>query len=72
MMWRALKALGYEPSGPFVTSILELKLDTTTSFEWQKYSQGSGRVPHYSDLLRVHWGGGAAPPPPPPIFETSK
>ena len=32
---RALKAIDYEPSGPFVTSMLELKLDPTTMFEWQ-------------------------------------
>jgi len=36
---RALKAMGCEPSGPFLTSLLELKLDVDTSFEWQKYSQ---------------------------------
>ena len=35
----ALKAMDYDPSGPFITSILELKLDTNTVFEWQKYSQ---------------------------------
>ena len=35
---RALKAMDYKPSGPFITSILELKLDTTTMFEWQKHS----------------------------------
>jgi hypothetical protein len=48
---RALKALGNEPSGPFVTSMLELKLDTNTAFEWHKYSQDSEEVPHYSKLL---------------------
>ena len=31
----ALKALGNEP---FITSMLELKLDTNTAFEWHKYS----------------------------------
>ena len=36
---RALKAMDYEPSGPFITSILELKLDVDTIFEWQKHSQ---------------------------------
>ena len=30
---RALKALGNESSGPFITSMLELKLDTNTAFE---------------------------------------
>ena len=48
---RALKAMDYEPSGPFITSILELKLDTTTMFEWQKHTQSSTEVPHYQHLL---------------------
>ena len=49
---RALKAMKYDPSGPFITSILESKLDTTTMFEWQKYSQESAEVPHYTTLLK--------------------
>ena len=32
---RALKTMDCEPPGPFVTSILELKLDSNTMFEWQ-------------------------------------
>ena len=48
---RALKSMEYDPSGPFITSILELKLDTTTLFEWQKHSQSQTEVPHYQDLL---------------------
>ena len=48
---RALKSMGYEPSGPFVASILELKLDQTTLFEWQKHSQSSASIPHYRELL---------------------
>ena len=48
---RALKAMDYDPSGPFITSTLELKLDTTTMFEWQKHSQTSTEVPHNQDLL---------------------
>ena len=48
---QALKAMDYEPSGPFITSVLELKLDTTTMFEWQKLSQEYPKVPHYQDLL---------------------
>ena len=48
---RALKAMDYEPFGPFVTSVLELKLDTNTMFEWQKHSQDSTDVPHYRKLL---------------------
>ena len=48
---RALKALGYEPSGSFITSLLELKLDVNTMFEWQKHSQVTTDVPHFNDLL---------------------
>ena len=48
---RALKAMDYEPSGHFVTSLLELKLDPGTMFEWQKYSQESTTVPHFNALL---------------------
>ena len=48
---RALKAIGSEPPGPFITSVLELKLNPTTMFEWQKYSQESTEVPHNNDLL---------------------
>ena len=48
---RALKAMDYEPSGPFITSVLELKLDVNTMFEWQKHSQDSTDVPHYLKLL---------------------
>lgn len=47
---RTLKAMDYEPSGPFITSVLELKLDTNTMFEWQKFSQDSTDVPHYVKL----------------------
>ena len=32
---RALKAMGHEPPGPFITSLLEIKLDTNTILEWQ-------------------------------------
>ena len=48
---RALKAMDYEPSGPFITSVLELKLDVNTMFEWQKHSQSTTTVPHYGELL---------------------
>ena len=48
---RALKAMEYEPSGSFITSVLELKLDVNTMFEWQKHSQDSNDVPHYQKLL---------------------
>ena len=48
---RALKAMGQDPSGPFITSLLELKLDQNTLFEWQKCSQSSKDIPHYTKLL---------------------
>ena len=48
---RALKAMKKEPSAPFITSLLEMKLDPTTMFEWQRASQGSVDVPNYADLL---------------------
>ena len=48
---RALKAMGSDPSGAFITSMLELKLDVNTMFEWQHHSQSSTGVPHYKQLL---------------------
>ena len=48
---RALKAMDCEAPGPFVTSVLELKLDPNTMFEWQRHSQESADVPHYNKLL---------------------
>ncbi len=48
---RALKSMGYEPSGPFISSTLELKLDQSTMFEWQKQSQKSDGVPQPQELL---------------------
>ena len=42
---RALKSMGHDPSGPFITSTLELKLDQTTMFEWQKHSLKSESIP---------------------------
>ncbi len=43
---RALKSMKYDP-GP---SVLELKLDATTTFEWQKHCHTQRKVPHYQDL----------------------
>ena len=48
---RALRALGQEPSPAFITSVIELKLDTTTMFEWQRHTQGQTEVPHYREIL---------------------
>ena len=35
----ALRSMDYEPSAPFITSLLKLKLDATTMFEWQCHTQ---------------------------------
>ena len=48
---RALKAMGHEPPGPFITSLLEIKLDANTMFEWQRHSQESAGLPHFSKIL---------------------
>jgi hypothetical protein len=39
--------MGCAPQGPFITSILELKLNDTTSFKWQDLPD----FPHYNKLL---------------------
>ena len=31
---RALRSMDYEPTGAFLTSLLQLKLDSTTLLEW--------------------------------------
>ncbi len=36
----------------FITSLLELKLDKDTMFEWQKASQEIEKIPHSNDLLK--------------------
>lgn len=48
---RALGTLGCDLPGTFVTSLIELKLDVDTLFEWQKHSQDESDVPDYEDLL---------------------
>ncbi len=48
---RALKAMKYDPPGHFITSMIELKLDPGTMFEWQKHTQTSSTVPHFDALL---------------------
>ena len=47
---RALKAMGYEPSGPFVTSVIESKLDQTTMFEWQRHLQEPNQALHLPEI----------------------
>ena len=48
---RALRAMGHDPAGSFITSMLEMKLDVNTMFEWQKESQSAEDIPPYVDLL---------------------
>ena len=43
--------MGHEPSKTFLTSLLQLKLDQTTCFEWQKHNQSEADVVSYTDLL---------------------
>ena len=40
-----------DPTGSFITALLELKLDKDTMFEWRKASQDTKTTPHYNDLL---------------------
>ena len=46
-----MTAVGHVLSGPFITSVIELKLDTNTMFEWQKYSHDKSDVPNHNQLL---------------------
>ena len=46
----ALKAMGQEPSSSFI-SLIELKLDPTTMFEWQCHTQNQVEVPHCKEVL---------------------
>ena len=48
---RALKTLGCNLPGQFITSMIELKLDANTLFEWQRHTQTEMEVPHYQQLL---------------------
>ena len=41
----------YEPC-LFVTSLMELKLDQATAFEWQRHIQGALKVARCSELLK--------------------
>ena len=44
---QVLKVMDYEP-GPFVTSLIEMRLDQATAFEWQRHIQGTTKVPYHS------------------------
>ena len=41
-----------DPYGPFVTALVELKLDQLTMFEWQRQSQDATDMPHFERLLK--------------------
>ena len=43
---RVLKTMYYDPSGSFITSLIETKLDRSTMFEWQRHTQEKSDVPH--------------------------
>ena len=47
----ALKSMEQELSPSFITSIIELKLDPTTIFEWQRHTQSQNEVLHYREML---------------------
>ena len=50
---RALKSMGLEPDSSFITSMIELKLDPGTMFEWQKHTQDLVEdVPGCQDLIQ--------------------
>lgn len=49
--FHALKTLRCNLPGQFITSMIELKLDIDTLFEWQKHSQVETNVCHYEALL---------------------
>ena len=48
---RALRTIGCDPSGPFVTLLIKMKLNQSTMFEWQKHTQENSDVPHYAEIL---------------------
>ena len=48
----ALMAMKQGTTESCITAMLEPKLDQATMFEWQRHSQDSNDVPHYSALLQ--------------------
>lgn len=48
---RALDSSDSEQFSQFITSLIQLKLDSDTMFEWQKHTQEMKNVPHYHELL---------------------
>ncbi len=48
---RALDAVESEPHSRFITSMIQLKLDSNTLFEWQKHTQNTIEVPSFQEIL---------------------
>ena len=46
-----LKAVKYEPSGAFITALLEMKLEQSTMFELQRHAHRKTNVPHFMDFF---------------------
>lgn len=55
LCFNILKAMGHELSNLFITSLVELKLDVTTMFEWHRHTQDHTNVPdcHVLYLMRL-------------------
>ena len=49
---RVLKTMGHNPSGPFMKSLIEMKLDWSTMYEWQRPAQESSDMPHCVEILQ--------------------
>ena len=49
---RAISAMDQNKFDSFITALLDLKLDQTTMFEWQRYSEETKSVPPYPELLK--------------------
>ena len=49
---RTLKVMNYEPD-LFITSLTELKLDHAIAFEWQRHIQGTLKLSHHSELIKL-------------------
>ena len=43
--------MGYDSSRSFVISLIEMKLDRTTMFEWHRNTQEVSDVPHCTKIL---------------------
>ena len=48
---RVLKAMKYGPLGPFITLLIETKLNRSMMFDWQMHTQENSDVPHYAEIL---------------------